>query len=335
MRRSSPRQWLPMTTRSGGRKRGRASGTSTAVPTGGSRSGRAGDEAVGAAEGGDGAGTFGRGIGGEARRRSRQRDHQIFGAAALGVRAHGQRRRHRLVVSFGGRPAMARITGATNSWNVKIADVGKPGSTTTGLPSLTARQIGLPGLSATPWATMPGCSSRRHSLMRQIALALGRAAGEEDDVGASARANSRWQVRFSRPGRCPRGTGSPPSSVTRRRGWRRWCRRRGPGSRLAGCDELVAGRDDGDRGPPMHRRLSRTPSAGQHAGLARGHDATGAQHGLAAADIAASGRQGGTELVAGAEAGSSCGGRPLPVPPWPPPAATSAAARPCCAPARS
>ena len=33
-----------------------------------------------------------------------------------------------------GRPAKARITGATNSWNVKMAKVGKPGRMTTGLP---------------------------------------------------------------------------------------------------------------------------------------------------------------------------------------------------------
>ena len=47
------------------------------------------------------------------------------------------------------------MTGATNSRKVKMADVGNPGSTTTGtgrrFGSLTAaRQSGLPGLSATP-----------------------------------------------------------------------------------------------------------------------------------------------------------------------------------------
>ena len=50
----------------------------------------------------------------------------------------------------GGRPARARITGATKAWKVKIAEVGNPGSTASGLPSTTARQSGLPGLSATP-----------------------------------------------------------------------------------------------------------------------------------------------------------------------------------------
>ena len=60
----------------------------------------------------------------------------------------------------GGRPARARITGATKAWKVKIAEVGKPGSTTTGLPPATARQSGLPGLSATPCTIMPGGSRR-------------------------------------------------------------------------------------------------------------------------------------------------------------------------------
>jgi hypothetical protein len=55
-----------------------------------------------------------------------------------------------------GRPAMRRRSGATMSWKVNIAEVGKPGSTTTGLPSQAARQSGLPGLSATPCATIPG-----------------------------------------------------------------------------------------------------------------------------------------------------------------------------------
>ena len=32
----------------------------------------------------------------------------------------------------------------------------EPGSTTTVVPFVAARQIGLPGLSATPWATIPG-----------------------------------------------------------------------------------------------------------------------------------------------------------------------------------
>ena len=60
----------------------------------------------------------------------------------------------------GGKAARARITGATNSWKVKIAEVGNPGSTAIGLPSTTARHSGLPGLSATPWTSTPGDPSR-------------------------------------------------------------------------------------------------------------------------------------------------------------------------------
>ena len=41
-----------------------------------------------------------------------------------------------------------------------MAEVGKPGRTTTGLVPTTARQIGLPGLSATPWTRMPGAPRR-------------------------------------------------------------------------------------------------------------------------------------------------------------------------------
>ena len=43
-----------------------------------------------------------------------------------------------------GLPARLRMTGAKNSWKVKIAEVGKPGSTATGLPPMTARQSGFP-----------------------------------------------------------------------------------------------------------------------------------------------------------------------------------------------
>jgi hypothetical protein len=49
-----------------------------------------------------------------------------------------------------GNPAKARITGATNSWKVKIAEVGNPGRITIGLPPVTARHSGLPGFNATP-----------------------------------------------------------------------------------------------------------------------------------------------------------------------------------------
>ena len=59
---------------------------------------------------------------------------------------------------------MRRSAGTIMSWKVNMADVGNPGRITTGLPSQTARHSGLPGLSATPCAIMPGLPSR--SMMR-------------------------------------------------------------------------------------------------------------------------------------------------------------------------
>ena len=44
--------------------------------------------------------------------------------------------------------------------HVKPALVGKPGRITTGVVPVTARQIGLPGFRATPWARMPGGGNR-------------------------------------------------------------------------------------------------------------------------------------------------------------------------------
>ena len=69
------------------------------------------------------------------------------------------RRALRVSRRCGGRPAMSRSSGATNSWKVKTAEVGKPGKITTGLRPAAARQMGLPGLSATPCTMMPGSSS--------------------------------------------------------------------------------------------------------------------------------------------------------------------------------
>jgi hypothetical protein len=49
-----------------------------------------------------------------------------------------------------GKPAKVRITGATNSWKVKIAEVRNPGRIAIGLPPVIARHSGLPGFKATP-----------------------------------------------------------------------------------------------------------------------------------------------------------------------------------------
>ena len=79
-----------------------------------------------------------------------QVDQQVFGSADLAVEPATA---SRAIVSVDGTrsPASRRITGATNSWNVKIAEVGNPGRIATGTEPTAPRQIGLPGLRATPW----------------------------------------------------------------------------------------------------------------------------------------------------------------------------------------
>ena len=56
--------------------------------------------------------------------------------------------------------------------------------------------------------------------------------------------------------------------------------------RLAGRDQLVAGREDGDAGAAHHRH-GRQPGGGQHADLPAGDEGAGPQHRLAAGDVAA------------------------------------------------
>ena len=163
---------------------------------------------------------------------------------------------------LGGQAGEARITGATNSWNVKIADVGKPGRITTGLPSVTARQIGLPGLSATPWATMPGLREPADDAVREIAGALRRAAREDHDVALRGRARARSSsavfvvgndaemhrlaAELLDGGADDRGVGV----VDRARA-----------QRIAGRDDLVAGREDRHARPAVDARPRARPSA--------------------------------------------------------------------------
>ena len=112
-----------------------------------------------------------------------------------------------------GRPAYARITGARNSWNVKIADVGNPGRMTTGLRRVTARQIGLPGLSATPWATTPGsrsaCTTRYEMSPAPLEVPPENTTTSDSRPCASAAASAASSSRMT-----PRCTGTPPSSPT-------------------------------------------------------------------------------------------------------------------------
>ena len=115
--------------------------------------------------------------------------------------------------SSSARPAYARITGATNSWNVNTAEVGNPGRITTGFPPVTARQIGLPGLSATPCATMPG-SSRRLTIRYEMSPAPFDVPPEKITTSCSRPRASACASASSVSGTMPSGTHSPPSSST-------------------------------------------------------------------------------------------------------------------------
>ena len=111
-----------------------------------------------------------------------------------------------------GSPARARITGATKAWKVKIADVGKPGSTATGLPSATARQSGLPGFSATPCTRIPGWPSFETTRCERSPAPF---EVPPDNTTMSHPASARRSACSSAggsSGTAPNGTGSPPAS---------------------------------------------------------------------------------------------------------------------------
>ena len=205
------------------------------------------------------------GIGGEARARSSTSETMRYSVRPRSEGVRTARVAGTVSCSLAGRPAMARIIGATNAWKVKIAEVGKPGSTTTGRPSVTAMHKGLPGLSATPWTTIawvaragrpPGGRDRRRPSRCRRTAGRCRAARRLLQPGRRARRG--------RPGRCPSGTGC--AALLRDRG----AEDRGVGivdlagpDRLARRHQLVAGRDDGHGRPAMDRHLgaARPPPA--------------------------------------------------------------------------
>ena len=53
-------------------------------------------------------------------------------------------------------PDRRASVGATNRSYVTMHETGLPGKPNTGFPSHTARIVGLPGLSDTPWTSTPG-----------------------------------------------------------------------------------------------------------------------------------------------------------------------------------
>ncbi len=196
------------------------------------------------------------------------------------------RARSTVSAASGGRPARARITGATNAWKVKIAEVGKPGRTTIGLSCATPRQSGLPGLSATPCTTIRRRAARRCACERSPAPFE---VPPDRTTMSHAPAPSRTAVSSAAS-----SSGKAPS-----------------GDRLAaglgdggGDDRAVAVVDlrrlAALRPAPPARRRSRAPRpaaaaprrprrgrSGQHADLARADARAAAQQRLAARDVGA------------------------------------------------
>ena len=132
-----------------------------------------------------------------------------------------------------------------------MAEVGKPGSTTTGRPSQAASTIGLPGLMPTPWTRMPGLRRAVDDAEGQVARSLRGASGEDDGVEVVP-----GLLEGGAQGRLVVGDHAEElglSAVVPHGG------RHGGGvgvvdlarlERQAGTDQLVAGGDDGDAGPP-------------------------------------------------------------------------------------
>jgi hypothetical protein len=92
------------------------------------------------------------------------------------------------------------MSGATKAWNVKIAEVGNPGSTISGVCPITARQSGLPGLSAT-W-----CDKSPAPL---DVPPLSTTMSHEASAARMARSSADWSSAIA-----PNGTASPPASAT-------------------------------------------------------------------------------------------------------------------------
>ena len=183
------------------------------------------------------------------------------------------------------RPASKRITGATNSWKVKIADVGKPGSTTTARPLRRRQADRLAGLERHAVRDDPGIVELGDHAIGHVARALARSARQQHDVGELQRVlqplaqGGDVVVRDAQPHRLaaqlPHGVGEH---------LRVGVVDLGGLHRLAGRDDLVAGRKDRDD------RLSpdvdvRDADRGEHAGIAAGQQLAAAKHRLARGDV--------------------------------------------------
>ncbi len=187
----------------------------------------------------------------------------------------------------GGSPARARITGATKAWKVKIAEVGKPGSTTTGLPSITARQSGLPGFSATPCTSMPGLPSRETMRCERSPAPFEVPPRQHHHVAATERAAHGVVERLFVVGKGAEGNRFAAGFADGRRDDRAvGVVDAGRLQRLAGRHQFVAGREHGDLRPAHDIDLG-DAAGGQHADLARADARAAPQQRLAARDVGA------------------------------------------------
>ncbi len=95
-----------------------------------------------------------------------------------------------------------------------MAEVGNPGSTTTGRPSQAASTMGLPGLMPTPWTRMPGRAML--SMMPKVrSPAPFEVPPERMTTSKSSRALSQAaRSASSSSGITPRNSASPPLSRT-------------------------------------------------------------------------------------------------------------------------
>ena len=164
----------------------------------------------------------------------------------------------------GGRPAKARITGATKAWKVKIAEVGNPGSTTTGF---SPRPQGKAACRVSALRHAPECRAcraarrcdargrrrlsrcRRDSTsMSHSASALRIAASRTASSSGNAPNGNRLAARFRDGG----GNDGAIAVIDA-----------GRTQRLAGLHQFVAGREHGDvrLAHDLDRRRVRRPPA--------------------------------------------------------------------------
>ena len=246
-------------------------------------------EAVGAAERRDAAGPLSHRIGGERRsgrlvRSLDQPDQQILGAADLAVDLDRQSGRHHgpLLGAPTGQQPKHRRDELVKRENRRRRKAGEHDNRT----AASRRQADrLARLERDAVSDDSGIAQFGDDAIRQIARALARAAGEQHDIGKLERVPNR----FPQGGHIVGGNPQPfrlaaelAHGIGEHLGVRvvDLCRLH----RLAGSDDLVAGRENGDD------RLSpdfdgSDADRGQHAGIPAGQELTPAEHGLAAGDV--------------------------------------------------